>query len=151
VARNLGKKLGVLVLLLDALKGVVPVALVKLGGLEPALGGFALPIVGWAAIVGHCFPVWLGFRGGKGVATSLGVLAVAAPLVTLICAVGFVVVVALGRIVSVGSLAATALFPLVAWLLGRPHGVVWLGIGAFAIVLVKHHENIRRLLRGTEN
>ena len=147
VARNLGKKLGVLVLLLDALKGALPVIGATLLGLEPLV----ICAVGWAAIVGHCFPVWLGFRGGKGVATSLGVLIVIDPAVTALSAVAFAMVVGATRMVSLGSLVAMSSFPIAAWALGRPSALVLLGVATAAVVLIQHRDNLRRIVRGTEH
>lgn len=147
VARNLGKKLGALVLLLDALKGALPVAGAAAWGLEPT----AVAAVGVAAVVGHCAPIWLGFRGGKGVATSLGVLLVIDPPVTALAAFGFALVVAGTRMVSLGSLVAVAVVPLASLGLGRPASTVGVGLVVAVIVTVRHWDNIRRILRGTEH
>ena len=156
VARTVGKKVGVLVLFFDALKGAVPIALLgalDLGGridLGDPLDPYLLTAVGLAPIVGHCFPVWLRFRGGKGVATALGVFLVADPLALGAGAALFAVLYAAFRIVSIGSMAASIAIPIACLLLGRPLPVVLLAAGGAAIVLAKHHGNIRRLLRRSE-
>jgi len=159
VARTLGRKLGILVLLLDALKGAAPVAVWRaadlgaridvsdsLGRLTP----FFFTAFALAPIVGHCFPVWLRFRGGKGVATALGVYLVADPLLVAIGGGLFAVLYAATRIVSIGSLSAALAIPIAAALLGRPTPMIALAIGGSTIVILKHHQNIRRLLRRRE-
>jgi acyl phosphate:glycerol-3-phosphate acyltransferase len=156
VARTLGRKLGILVLILDALKGVVPLAtwrIADLGAhipLSGQLAPFLFTAVGLAPIVGHCFPVWLRFRGGKGVATALGVFLVADPLLVAIGGALFAALYAATRIVSIGSLCAALAIPTAAALLGRPAPVLALTIGGALIVIGKHHGNIRRLLRRRE-
>lgn len=147
VARNLGKQLGAIVLLLDALKGALPVAGAQLWGLAPE----EVALAGVAAIVGHCFPVWLGFRGGKGVATTLGALIVVDPMVTGLAALAFATVVGATRMVSLGSLVAVVSFPLAALLLGRTTSTVALGVAAALVVAVQHRENLGRIVRGTEH
>ena len=118
VARVAGKGLGVLVLVLDALKGALPVLLAR--SVEPA-GSLVPAAVGLAAFAGHVAPPWLGFRGGKGVATALGVLAVLAPRAALAGALTYAVVLAALRISSVGSLLAGIVAVAVAWLVpGTP-------------------------------
>ena len=156
VARTVGKKVGVLVLLLDALKGAAPIALYRaldVDGridLRAALDPYLLTAVGLAPIVGHCFPVWLRFRGGKGVATALGVFLVAEPIALAAGAAVFAALYAAFRIVSIGSLAASIIIPVVCLLLGRSLPVVLLAAGGAAVVIGKHHGNIRRLLRRSE-
>jgi len=156
VARTVGRKVGVLVLFLDALKGALPVAL--LAGLDlesridlgAPLDGYLLTAVGLAPIVGHCFPVWLGFRGGKGVATALGVFLVVDPLALAVGAALFAALYAAFRIVSIGSMAASIAIPIASLLLGHRLPVVLLAALGAAIVIGKHHGNIRRLLRRSE-
>ncbi len=156
VARTVGKKVGVLVLLLDAFKGALPVALFSALDLDSRirLGApidrFLVTAVGLAPIVGHCFPVWLRFRGGKGVATALGVFLVVDPLSLAAGAALFAVLYAAFRIVSIGSMSAAIAIPIACALLGRPLPVILLAAGGAAIVLGKHHGNIRRLLRRSE-
>jgi acyl phosphate:glycerol-3-phosphate acyltransferase len=108
------------------------------------------------AIVGHMFPVWLKFRGGKGVATGVGSFLAIAPKAVGIVLILFIAVVAVSRYVSLGSIVATAIFPLFAWLLYRDQGtnnpfVFTVICAGSALIIAKHYQNIRRLLAGTEN
>jgi glycerol-3-phosphate acyltransferase PlsY len=113
-----------------------------------------LALAAMFAVIGHVFPVWLKFRGGKGVATGLGSFVPIAPKAVLIAVAIFLIVVAISRRVSLGSIIAVALFPLLAWVIRQfyisPIAVVLMAITSLLIV-AKHHENIRRLLAGTEN
>ena len=142
--------LGVATLLLDALKGLAAVAITRIffpGSLRLAA------LAALAAIVGHIFPVWLRFRGGKGVATGLGSFVMLAPKAILVLIGIFVAVVLAFRYVSLGSIVAVAIFPLVAWLLhgyGQTPTVLGLMATASILIVAKHHQNIRRLLAGTE-
>jgi glycerol-3-phosphate acyltransferase PlsY len=149
-ARVLGKRVGAIVLLLDALKGALPVAAARwlvAGGAVPAwlAGACAL-----AAVVGHCHPLWLRFSGGKGVATSLGVFVVLDPLATGIAAAVFAIVYALGRVVSLGSLAGAIVFPIALAVLERPPALIAFAVATMLLILLRHHDNIARLLRGKE-
>jgi glycerol-3-phosphate acyltransferase PlsY len=147
VARVAGKSLGVLVLVLDALKGALPVLLARF--LEP--GPVVPAAVGLAAFAGHVAPPWLGFRGGKGVATALGVLLVLAPRPALAGALTYAVILAILRISSVGSLLAGAVAVAVAWLIpGTPAPSAALASVLFAATLWTHRGNIGRLLRRGE-
>ncbi|TPE50468.1 glycerol-3-phosphate 1-O-acyltransferase PlsY [Amaricoccus solimangrovi] len=144
VLRTGNKGAAAATLLLDGLKGAVAVLLAgRIAGPEAAL------VAGGAAFLGHCFPVWLGFRGGKGVATFLGVVLALAPLVGLICCATWLLVAKLTRISSLSALVAAVLAPVWLALLGPP-GSVWLGIVLAALILARHHANIRRLMNGTE-
>ena len=114
----------------------------------------AMGVAAVFAILGHVFPVWLKFRGGKGVATGVGAFIALAPKAVLIVLVIFVVIVAAFRYISLGSIVATAAFPLFAWLLYRYQAspaVLAAMVLASALIIAKHHENIRRLLAGTEH
>lgn len=152
VARTLGRRLGILVLILDALKGAGPIALWRIAelGTRVPLDGELAPYLftafGLAPIVGHCFPVWLRFRGGKGVATALGVFLVTDPLITLCGLAVFAVLYATTKIVSIGSMLAATSIAVAAAVIGRPGPVVALAAGGAVIIIVKHHQNIRRLL-----
>lgn len=145
VARTLGAKLGMLVLFLDAMKGFIPaLAAGELFGEE------ALCLAGGGAFLGHLFPIWLRFRGGKGVATALGVLAIAAPNLALFGVGGFATGFAVTRTSSIGSLVAALAVVIAAFAfeLSAPRRALVLGI--VALVLVKHIPNIRRMIAGRE-
>ncbi|GLH72127.1 glycerol-3-phosphate acyltransferase [Geothrix limicola] len=147
VSRVGGKALGIVTLLLDILKGFLPVFLAKRLGLgEPVLALLAL----WA-VLGHVFTPWLAFKGGKGVATALGVaLAFKASMVLPALGV-FIVLLLVFRYVSLGSVMSAAALPLVLLWKGAPPMVLLLWSGISLLVIVKHHENIGRLLKGTES
>ena len=160
VARS-SPALGVLTLLLDAVKGLLAVTA---GSLLAAKAGRAAatgpPLYAFAAlaavcaVIGHMFPVWLKFRGGKGVATSVGVLLALAPKTLLVALVLFVALVAVFRYVSLGSIVVAAAFPLIAYALHDYHSspAILAAVCAIAaLIIIKHRENIRRLLAGTEN
>jgi glycerol-3-phosphate acyltransferase PlsY len=150
-ARAGGRKLGLLVLLLDVLKAVVPVLVARrlLGG-EPDAERWTTAVA-VAAFVGHVFPVWLGFRGGKGVATGLGIFLVLAPWAALAGAAAYAVVYGLTRVSSLGSLTGTAVCCAGAFLVhGYRRPVPWAGLVVALLVVWRHRENIRRLLRGEE-
>jgi len=150
VARS-SPTLGLVTLILDALKGVAAVELARafFPGRNVLAGVAAL-----FAVLGHMFPVWLKFRGGKGVATGLGSFAILAPKTILVMVGVFVAVVLVFRRVSLGSIVAVALFPFLAWLLhdydSSPQILVLMATASVFIV-ARHHQNIRRLLAGTES
>jgi glycerol-3-phosphate acyltransferase PlsY len=157
VFRAVGKGWGVLAFTCDALKGLLPAVLCPLllrawTGAAPAQG--AALLFGAAAIAGHNWPVYLGFRGGKGIATSAGALIGIAPLPLAVGAAIWLAVFLLGRYVSLASIAAAVAMPAAAWLLPRADGG-WLlpaaltALGALAIL--RHRPNITRLMRGTEH
>jgi glycerol-3-phosphate acyltransferase PlsY len=149
--------LGALTLVLDAFKGTAAAWLACLLSDRMSAGTSAYPVLSIAAlfaVVGHMFPVWLKFRGGKGVATGLGSFAVIAPKSVLLAAGIFLVVVLIFRYVSLASIIAVAAFPVSVWLLGEySDAPAALGLMSLASLLIidKHRENIRRLLAGTEN
>ena len=144
------KGLGALTLILDALKGLAAVFITRM--IFPAnktlLGTAAL-----FAIVGHMFPVWLRFRGGKGVATGLGSFVILTPETILVMLFVFVVIFLAFRYVSLASILTVALFPLLAWILEPDHAsrVLPFIVAACILIVAKHHENIRRLLAHTES
>jgi glycerol-3-phosphate acyltransferase PlsY len=149
VARS-SPMLGILTLLLDALKGAAAVAVTR--ALFPDQMMLAA-IAALFAILGHAFPVWLRFRGGKGVATGLGSFLMLAPKIVLIALGIFVVMVFAFRYVSLASIVTVALFPLLAWVLkeyGNTPVVLVFMAAASALIIAKHGGNIRRLLAGTE-
>jgi len=137
---------GILTLIFDAGKGYLAVVLAGLLAEDPTWQAIAAV----AAIVGHIFPIWLKFKGGKGVATGCGAFLALSPVAVLTTLGLFVLVVVVTRYISAASIIATAMFPVWAFLYGNTYPVlVWAAIGALLIV-VKHHQNIRRLFSGTE-
>jgi glycerol-3-phosphate acyltransferase PlsY len=154
VARAGGTVLGIFTLLLDALKGFIAVFLVMQFVPNTAQGPSTLAIsAAVAAVVGHVFPIWLRFRGGKGIATALGVFIALAPLVALSSVGVFALIVATTRLVSLGSIVAAVSIPFLAILL-VPHRSTALLVGLSFISLLsilKHHANIVRLLHGKES
>lgn len=158
VIRSGAKKLGALTFLLDACKGYVAVVIAAriadLPSLAPVDHRNAAALAALFAILGHIYTVWLRFKGGKGVATALGVFLALAPWAALAGLVVFIVAVMLSRYVSLGSILAAVVFPFFALLL--PHGPRTPLLTAVifivpVIVIAKHYQNISRLLHGTEN
>lgn len=145
VLRTGRRGLALATLAFDVLKGALPV-LLAYRWFGPDLAVLA----GLGAVVGHCFPVWLGFRGGKGVATAAGVLLALTPLVLLITLALFAGVVWLTRYVSLGSIVAAICAPLLAWAFSQ-HQAADLYLLIALIIIAKHHGNIRRLMTGSEN
>lgn len=149
--RVLGPKLGIPVLLIDVVKALLPILVfpaIQGGGLNPELHGVLL---GLAVLGGNLFNVFLGFKGGKGVATSLGVFLGLAPTSVLLALGVFLLVFAASRYVSLGSILAALFLPLcVAWLHGFGPTLV-MAIAASAFVIFKHRANVQRLLAGTEH
>ena len=148
VLRTAGRLPAIVTLLGDVLKGYLAVVLgTTLGGGDPAVSAAAAV----AAVTGNCWSVFLGFRGGKGVATGLGALLYLAPWATLAAVPVFVVIVASFRYVSLGSLLATVCVPLGALLLGYPRASVVATLLIAVIIVGRHHANIGRLRAGTES
>lgn len=147
VGRTAGKAAGIVTLIGDVVKGALPVYVLWQFRHEPLL----LSVVGVAAFLGHIFPVFLRFKGGKGVATALGVYLVVSPPAALGSLAVFIAVLMIKRYVSVGSMLAAALFPV--FLTFIPGGGVYvpLGIAIGVVIIIKHSENIKRLVAGTEN
>lgn len=146
VARAAGKSLGALTLVFDAAKGFVAVIAAKRLGLSDAF----VALAAIAAFLGHLYPVYLRFKGGKGVATGLGALLALAPMATLVLIVVFAVVVGVSRIVSLGSIVAALATPLVLWSFQQPSAIVYMGGFLGAMSILRHRSNIRRLLAGSE-
>jgi len=146
VLRTTGLPLGVTVMMLDIGKGAASVltAYAAAGTVSSAAAA------GAAAIVGHIYPVWLRFHGGKGVAVAAGVFAVLAPAATIAASAVFFATVGLSRLISLGSMAATVTLPSAAWLTGAPPAVVSAAFGSAALILFRHRANMRRIRGGTE-
>jgi glycerol-3-phosphate acyltransferase PlsY len=140
-----------LTLLADSLKAVMPMILVNWILHDHADGNFWVVIAGGAAFLGHLYPIYLKFKGGKGVATALGVFLYLAPVSVLIAAATFGLVVSGSGYVSLGSLSAAALLPVILWGMGEPRAYIWLAVLVGALIWIKHGENIGRLLRHEEN
>jgi glycerol-3-phosphate acyltransferase PlsY len=156
VLRSGGKGLGAVTFLIDTLKGCAAVYLGTLLGVLLAPNAPVRTMQALAAlcaVLGHMFPVWLGFKGGKGVATGFGVFLVAAPWAALAAIAVFSLVLALNRYVSLASIAGSVSFPVFAWLLvhgDRPWFFIAVQFAVAFLVIAKHRQNIRRLLSGTE-
>jgi len=147
VSRRAGKAAGILTLLLDAAKGSVAVLIAKaLTGDDWVIAAAAI-----AALVGHIFPVWLGFRGGKGVATGVGIFLVLAPVSVLCAGVVFIAIVALTRYVSLGSIVAAILIPVFVWLQSDLRPSLIAAIVGAALIVFAHRGNIQRLASHTES
>lgn len=146
VLRSHGKTLGILVALLDVAKGAAAVLLVRTVTADPR----AAALAAFAAILGHVFPVFYGFRGGKGVATAVGAFLALALVPTLVCVGVFVAAVAITRYVSVGSMLALALLPVAMGLFHEPAAYVMAAAAAAVLVVFKHFENLKRLAAHTE-
>jgi glycerol-3-phosphate acyltransferase PlsY len=147
VARTAGKTAGIATLVGDVVKGLIPTLWAGASFASP----WAVAGVGLAAYLGHLFPLYLGFKGGKGVATGLGVFLGIAPGAALLAAGVFGGVVGKGRMVSLASLSAVAALPLLLAFLGAPLAHVVLGLAVGGLSVWKHRGNIERLLDGTES
>lgn len=161
--RTVGKKAAIITLLCDILKGVIAIALALLipnfiDEVDPAI---LVSIAGVFVVIGHTFPIFFGFRGGKGVATSLGVLLVINWQIGLICLVFALLLMALTRMVSLGSIMAAVLFPVLTLFIAENYIVdstagnrlayIVFGIAMAVIVVFNHRANLKRILNGTEN
>ncbi len=146
VARTAGKPLGILTLVLDAAKGAAPVLVA-----QQQSWGWLAAAGGLVAVLGHVFPLYLKFRGGKGVATAAGVFAALAPLPTAIALGVFLLVVIPFRVVSAGSLAASVALVGASVALDEPAPIVGLAGVVAVVIFVRHRGNIRRLVFGQEN
>jgi glycerol-3-phosphate acyltransferase PlsY len=146
VLRTLGPALGAAALGGDFLKGLAAAWIGTMAGGEWLMVGCAL-----AAVLGHCYSVFLRFRGGKGMATSAGIVLYLLPKIFLIMLVVFVVVVALLRYVSLGSITVAILFPILTLVMNEPHELLVFSVLLAALVVYRHSENIDRLRKGTES
>ena len=161
--RSVGKKAAAITLLCDILKGVIAIGIaIIIGKIWTDLNAeLLLQIAGIAVVIGHTFPIFFGFKGGKGVATSLGVLLMSNWQIGLICLVFALILMILTRMVSLGSCAAAVLFPVLTLFINDHYTVLTEGksgsvyfiysVILAVIVLFNHRSNIKRLLNGTEN
>lgn len=153
VFRVMGAKFGIFVLILDALKGFLPLIIAEKLGVE----GNVLVLIGVIAVIGHTFSPFLNFKGGKGVATSLGIFLYLAPIPMLITLVMFIVVVGISKYVSLGSILASLMLPILILItpvnekLGNKVVVFIISAILGAYIIYKHKTNIERLKNGTEN
>lgn len=146
VARVVGKMQGLMTLGGDVAKGFIPVFLSLQLGFDPRVSALA----GLAAFLGHLYPAFLRFQGGKGVATALGVFLALAPMVTGFLVLVFLAVVAVSRMVSLGSLVTAALAPIVFWFSSASLSLLGLSFLISLFVFIRHWENIHRLIAGVE-
>jgi glycerol-3-phosphate acyltransferase PlsY len=146
VLRTSGLSLGVTVMALDITKGAATV----LAAYAAAASVHAMAAAGAAAVVGHIYPVWLRFHGGKGVAVAAGAFAILAPLATVAATLVFFASVAITRVISLGSVAATLTLPTAAWVGGAPTSVLIAATGIAALILFRHRANLRRIALGIE-
>jgi len=147
VLRTLGPVPAVLTLVGDVVKGYLAVRVAEVLGPEPAWGAAGALL----AVVGNCWPVFLRFRGGKGVATALGAFLALVPRAVLPSAALWIVVVAIFRYVSLASIAAVLALPVGTFMLGYPRAALGAAVAASLVILWRHRENIRRLAAGKEN
>ncbi len=147
VMRAAGKVLGIITLVGDILKGFLPTMVAIYAGLPVPL----IAAVGFAAFLGHVFPLFLKFKGGKGVATASGVYLVLSPLAILVSMVVFALVLLKWKYVSAASIVGAALIPLNMLVFRAPQEYIYLSLIVGAIIIVRHRENLKRLLAGTEH
>ena len=147
VSRRAGKAAGVFTLILDLLKGASAVIVAR----SMLNSDWGIAVAAIAVIVGHVFPIWLAFRGGKGVATALGVFGVIAPLSILCFAVIFLAVVWWRKMVSLGSIAGAATIPVYFWFKGQTMPLFAASFVGAGLIIFAHRGNITRILNGTES
>ena len=147
VMRSVGSAAGIVAFLLDAGKGAAAALLAQ----RLAPGGLLPPLAAATAVLGHMYPVWLGFTGGKGVATGAGAFLPLAPLPTCLALLCFAATLGLLRYVSLASIAGSASLALAAFLLGAPPGVAWTAACLAGLILWRHRGNLQRIRAGTEN
>jgi acyl phosphate:glycerol-3-phosphate acyltransferase len=146
VARVVGKRQGMVTLIADAAKGFIPVVIALQLGRNTSISA----MVAVAAFLGHLYPVFLKFRGGKGVATAFGVFLGLAPMATLILVSIFAMAYLTSRIVSLSSIIAAAAAPIVLWWSFYSPALVFMSVFVALMIIIRHRANIRRLLAGTE-
>lgn len=148
VYRSAGRKTGLIVLVFDVLKGY---AAVWIAALLTHGNDVAVALAALAVMLGHCYPVFLHFKGGKAVACFVGAFFYLAPLAIVVWALIFIVVVALSKYISLGSILSTLLFPVVVWLTNSPGPTLAASVAAAALIIYRHKGNIARLKNGREN
>ena len=146
VLRASGVRAGVIVAALDVAKGAAGVAL----AMRLSDGAFAPAVAGFAAVVGHIYPVWLKFKGGKGVATACGVFSVLTPLAVPPSLVVFLITVWWTKYISLGSLLATIALPSIAYATGAPAAIIAAAWATAALIVFRHRSNVARIVGGTE-
>ena len=146
VARVVGKRQGLLTLAGDVAKGFIPAFL----SIQMGFSDFITGMVALAAFFGHLYPVFLRFQGGKGVATALGILLALAPMTAMVLVVVFSLVAALSRLVSLASIIAVGLAPIVVWRFSYPPFLIWVSLIMALWIIFRHRENIQRLISGAE-
>jgi acyl phosphate:glycerol-3-phosphate acyltransferase len=155
VFRTFGKKAGIIVMAIDILKGVLatslPHVLVKNGIIDVSDLAIYQLVFGLIAVVGHVFPIYVGFKGGKGVATMMGVMIALVPMISLLCFGVFIVFLVLSKYTSLGSMMAAVCFPIAIFFTEKPAIYLWFSIVCAAFIIYKHRSNIKRILDGTEN
>lgn len=146
VVRTLGMKVGVLAFIGDFLKGIIPalIGLLWLGELGGIIGGSM-------AVIGHCYPIWLKFIGGKGVATSAGILIVLMPDICILLLIGQFLIIALTKYMSLASLLSAVLLPILAFIFSKSDQMVLFSISLAIFVIFRHRANLLRLIKGTES
>ncbi len=146
VARVVGKRVGLLTLIGDVAKGFIPAFLSLQLVSDPRVSAF----VGLAAFLGHLYPVFLKFQGGKGVATALGIFLALAPMTAIVLVLVFSLAAMVSRVVSLASMVASGLAPIVIWCFPHPPFLIWVSVAMALWVIFRHRENLQRLLSGTE-
>jgi acyl phosphate:glycerol-3-phosphate acyltransferase len=150
VFRFLGKGPGIAVLLIDALKGFLPAKFLLLGA-TPQTQEYHSLIAGLFAVLGHNYTCWLRFKGGKGIATSAGVLLAWLPIALLITLGSWILIFAVSRYVSLASVLAALVLPIAVWITRQPGYMIGIASVLSALALYKHRTNIQRLINGTEH
>ncbi len=157
--RSVGKGAAALTLVLDILKGIVAILIAKylIGNIVEGINvAILVQIAGFFVVLGHTFPMFFGFKGGKGVATALGVLLMSNPLIGVICLVFALAVMALTRMVSLGSIMAAVLFPVLTIFItenyiANGYNYIIFGMAMAVLVIFNHRSNLKRIYNGTEN
>ncbi len=157
--RSVGKGAAALTLVLDILKGIVAILIAKylIGNIVEGINvAILVQIAGFFVVLGHTFPMFFGFKGGKGIATALGVLLMSNPLIGVICLVFALAVMALTRMVSLGSIMAAVLFPVLTIFItenyiANGYNYIIFGIAMAVLVIFNHRSNLKRIYNGTEN